>query len=69
MIMLRNPEIETKRRDASKDIDPESEIRGDDDLSVKDEVEERREMEEHGDDTPDSRIHRRAPPSESEPDL
>lgn len=69
MIMLRNPEIETRRRDASKDIDPESEIRGDDDLSVKDEAEERREMEEHGDDTPDSRIPRRVPPSESEPDL
>lgn len=67
--MWRNSEIEAKKKDAPREIDPVSDIRSNDDLSVKEEAEDRREMDDKGVELPDSKRARRGPPSEFEPDL
>jgi hypothetical protein len=69
MLMWRNSEIEAKKRDAPRDADPTSDIRSNDDAQVKEEVEDRREMDDRGSELPDSKRVRRGPPNEFEPDL
>lgn len=60
--------MEAKRKDALRDTDLKTDTNSDDGLPVKEEVEERREMDERGDVLPDPHHHRRLPPSESSPD-